>query len=131
MNYILISSLNSQIQIINLLDEEEMIKYTGHVNSGHLVDTCFIKDKDMDSDSTYLLSGSEDGQFYYWDVQEAEGKSVRYEGIVDEYDTSKDNIIVNCLSTNNNGNIACSAFPKGDNSILLYNYDFNLDIIMN
>jgi len=129
MNYLLISSLNNQIQIINLLDEEEMIKYSGHANSGHLVDLCFISDQSMDIENTYLVSGSEDGRFYYWDVQESEGKSIKLEGVIDDdNEIGKENAIVNSISTNNNGIIACSAYPKGDNSILLYNYDFNKNI---
>jgi WD40 repeat protein len=129
MNYLLISSLNSQIQIINLLDEEEMIKYTGHVNSGHLVDNCFVNNIDIETENTYLVSGSEDGKLCYWDVQESDAKCVRLEGISDE--NEKENIIVNCISSNNNGLIACSSYPRGHNSVLFYKYDFNADNYMN
>jgi WD40 repeat protein len=116
MNYFLISSLNNQIQINDLIEEEEVIKYTGHANSTHLVDLCLIKDP---SDESYLISGSEDGCIYYWNIQESEGQKVKI-------NTLTDNQIINCISTNNNGILACSGYPNDDNNIYLYNYDFNL-----
>lgn len=39
-------------------------RYTGHVNKGYKLDCC-LSDKD-----THVLSCSEDGHVYYWDLVE-------------------------------------------------------------
>jgi len=127
MNYLLISSLNNQIQIINILDEEEVIKFIGHANSGHLVDLCFVNNNSMDDENgkTFLISGSEDGKFYYWDVMESEGRHINMEGYLDGNHEENQSLIVNCISSNNNGLVACAGYPKSDNNIYFYRYNFN------
>ncbi len=87
----LVSSINGQIQLINLINEEEIIRFQGHSNKNYLLDYDILykaSEKDYLSeynltdysfskrsnskynfDEIYLISGSEDGLLYIWDFE--------------------------------------------------------------
>jgi WD40 repeat protein len=111
-NYILISTLNNQMQVIDLLSEDEVIKYTGHTNSRYLVDIVLFEESR--SGKKYLISGSEDQCIAFWDVEKG-GDCAKYNigGMRD------DKHIVNCVSVNNKNILAYSSFPDSSNSISL------------
>ena len=64
-NYALISSLNSQITLVDLDNEAEKAKYIGHKNEEYLLKfDYFISNEE----EPILVSGSEDGFLYYWNL---------------------------------------------------------------
>jgi WD40 repeat protein len=97
--------MNSQIQVMDLHKEEEVMKYTGHMNSNVLLDNTIVNYKG----ETYLISGSEDGNLYLWNVNESQPlKKQIYSHTI------------NCLGINNNGVLATAGFPDLNQSIKIY-----------
>ncbi len=110
MNHLLISTLNNQIQVVNLYEDEEVIKYSGHQHSTYLLDTEIMQ---FEQDR-FLISGSEDYAFYIWDVATANCQ---------RKDMEVKNL--NCLATNNNGVICASGFPD-QNNIYIMKFENNI-----
>lgn len=99
-NHAVVSSLNSQIQVVDLKSEEEILRFTGHQNTNYLLDFDFATkftnhsveaiqtldriegDETLDynklslkrylSESMTLLAGSEDGNIHVWDFSQPE-----------------------------------------------------------
>lgn len=107
----LISSLNNQIQVLDLINEQEVSKYTGHKNCTHLLDMKIM----TLNDDILLLSGSEDNKVYIWNVEEgSEFKCFN----VDEQNSNER--ILNCLSLSNSSNLmATSSFINNDPSNII------------
>ncbi len=114
--HVLVSSLNNQIQIINVLTEEEINRYTGHSNSRFIMDSCIYNNNFYDK--TLLISGSEDGAIYAWDIYD---DKVAHSFKVD-YLTSE-NTSINNVTINENGLLAASGFPEYDNLVF---YQINI-----
>ena len=87
---------------MNVNTEDELVKFTGHINNSYLLDTTIVE-KD---DNTYLLSGSEDGTIHIWNVENGVGNKVPI---------GDNNMIFNCLTSNKKGIFASSAFPTNNN----------------
>jgi WD40 repeat protein len=138
-DFIMVSSLNNEINLLNILTEEVLFKYNGHKNENFLLDFDIIA-KSSNSLSTYntnkmevddlsivnevnyftdsfslnktnlnrytgddliLVSGSEDGNIYFWDVSN-QSKYFKYSTKSDYLINS--NIIQN-LSVSTNSDI--------------------------
>jgi WD40 repeat protein len=112
-NYLLISSLNNQLQVINLLTEDEVVKYTGNVNSKHLVDVA-IFDK---NERKYLLTGSEDDSIGLWDIEKG--------GDCKKVITGTSGQTINSLASSRDGVIAYSGFPDNENNLTLFSLGIN------
>jgi WD40 repeat protein len=112
-NHIILSSLNNQMQVINLIDEEEVLKYTGHTNSKYLVDIALMENNNR----KYLISGSEDDNIALWDIEMAN------ECVKIPAGTTGQNI--NCLSCNKGGILAYSGFPDPTNYLNLISLSIN------
>ena len=95
MNHLLISTLNNQIQVLDLFKDEEVVKFSGHTNSNHLVDLQIMEH----DGNVYLLSGSEDGCFYMWNVEGGECLKIPIE---------EANCTMNGLTMNKRGIMATS-----------------------
>jgi WD40 repeat protein len=107
-NFLLVSSLNNQIQVIDIIKEEEIAKFTGHVHSRFLMDisTYYTNTEEK----AFIFTGSEDGHIYYWNVEE--------DDICYKLKTNfLENTSINCMSHNNADLIICSGFPDIKNSI--------------
>lgn len=106
--------MNNQIQILNVLTEEEINRYTGHSNSRYIIDNCIYYSQYHDKN--ILISGSEEGKLHAWDMLEDQ--------LLSSYDVdfSNENVSINNLTLNNNGLLAASGFPDYDN-IILYKID--------
>lgn len=111
MNYILVSSLNNQIQIMDIINEEEVQRFNGHLNSNYLVDVELFSG----NNKHIIISGSEDGNICLWDM---ENPSEPHRLPSDMLNNPEGNI-VNCLDINKAGLMATSCFPYSDNSINL------------
>lgn len=114
MNYLLISSLNNQIVIMDLIKEEEILKYSGNNSKSNLIDTCLFIDC-YNSDKMILASGSEDGNICFWNALEG--------GECSKIAVFSSEKVVNCISANKNNKIACAAFADADNQIIIYPYN--------
>jgi WD40 repeat protein len=102
MNHLLISTLNNQIQVLDLNKDEEVIKFSGHVNSNYLVDLHVFEQ----DDKVYLISGSEDGCLYVWNVEGGEAKKIPIED---------NNCTMNCITMNKSGILATAGFNCNEN----------------
>lgn len=154
----MISSFNNQIQIIDLITEEEVKRFTGHKHSNYLIDLCFYckEDHDGNNDNYFVVSGSEDGAIYSWNIEEknAYQKYLHKPNPIDEEDEDihmepignkgtnissasiSSNIIkhsydqdsvLNTMSMNTDGIVAYANCPDKSNSINLL-YGCNMDI---
>lgn len=61
---ILASTLDSTVRLLDKATGEMLGKYTGHQNKSYKLDCC------LSSKDTHVLSCSEDGHVYYWDLVE-------------------------------------------------------------
>jgi WD40 repeat protein len=101
----LISSLNNQIQVLDLINEIEVSKYTGHNNCQYLVD---MKILITSKDDILLLSGSEDNKVYVWNVED--GLDYHSFSVDQERSTER---ILNCLSLSSSSDLlATSSFSN-------------------
>ncbi|GFN77081.1 hypothetical protein PoB_000358700 [Plakobranchus ocellatus] len=62
---VLVSSVNASLKLLDKDSGELLNEYSGHKNSNYKIDCC-LNHKD-----THILSGSEDGSVYIWDLLEA------------------------------------------------------------
>ena len=108
-NYVLISSLNSQIQVFDIKNEQEVIKYNGHSNVQHLLD---MKIFDAPNGESYLISGSENNRLYMWNAED--GTDYKSFMINNDNSTYK---AVNCLSLSAGNNLLATSSFTND-----YNY---------
>ncbi|XP_071798399.1 WD repeat domain-containing protein 83-like [Asterias amurensis] len=60
----LVSSLDNRIRLLDKDTGELLGEYAGHQNSRYRVDSC------MNNDDSHVVSGSEDGKIYFWDLVE-------------------------------------------------------------
>ncbi|CAH1769886.1 5064_t:CDS:2, partial [Entrophospora sp. SA101] len=61
-NYILASSLDSVIRLMDKEDGRMLNDFKGHKNSTYRVNSC------LSNDDSQIISGSEDGSIYIWDL---------------------------------------------------------------
>lgn len=110
---------------MDLTKEQEIIKYTGHLNSQHLVDQCLIEDSR--NGSIYLISGSEDGSIYKWNVEEGgEGSRIDVISNFSDYPLAEQ-VVVNCVASNKKGVLVSAGYPNTDNNINFYSLIDNID----
>lgn len=107
--YLLISSLNNQIQIIDITTEEEVKRFCGHVNSQRLVDVSYHYDSY--SDKVFILSGSEDGNVCIWDLDDDNSQCQRIQIF------NSPNAVVNTFTLSKSGILCVSGYPDEDNKI--------------
>lgn len=62
---VLVSTLDGSLKLMDKDSGEMLNEYTGHKNNDYRIDSC------LNSKDTHILSGSEDGQVYIWDLIEA------------------------------------------------------------
>ncbi|XP_060592589.1 WD repeat domain-containing protein 83-like [Ruditapes philippinarum] len=65
---VLVSTLDNSLKLMDKDSGEMLNEYTGHKNSDYRIDSC------LNSKDTHILSGSEDGFVYIWDL--IEGKVI-------------------------------------------------------
>jgi WD40 repeat protein len=104
MNHLLISTLNNQIQVLDLNKDEEVIKFSGHVNSNFLVDLQVYEN----DNNVYLISGSEDGYLYLWNV---EGQNLEPK----KFQVEESTCTINCITMNKSGILATAGFNCNEN----------------
>lgn len=64
-NCILVNCLNNSLRLIDKEEGELLNTFVGHKNAEYKVEGC------LSSDDAYVLSGSEDGLIYIWDLVDA------------------------------------------------------------
>ena len=101
----MISTLNNQIQVLDLINEIEVSKYIGHKNCQYLLD---LKILTTSKDDILLLSGSEDNKVYVWNVEDG----MDFQSFYVNQERSTDRIL-NCLSLSSSSNLlATSSFSN-------------------
>jgi mitogen-activated protein kinase organizer 1 len=64
-NIILASNLDSTLRLIDKEDGTLYNEYRGHINTEYPVKNCFS------NNDTYVMSGSEDGNIFFWQLEDA------------------------------------------------------------
>ncbi|XP_052242554.1 WD repeat domain-containing protein 83-like [Dreissena polymorpha] len=67
---VLVSTLDSSLKLMDKDTGEMLNEYVGHTNTNYRIDSC------LNSKDTHILSGSENGSVYIWDL--IEGKVVHH-----------------------------------------------------
>lgn len=62
---ICVSTLDNHVRLLDRMTGELLNSYKGHINSGLQVGHC------ISNDDAYVISGSEDGSLYIWELMEA------------------------------------------------------------
>ena len=103
---------------MDVLTEEEINRYTGHTNLRYIVDNCIYNNKFYDKN--ILISGSEDGAVYTWDLLD---DKLTHSFKVDFL--SSENTTINNVTINENGLLAVSGYPEFDKVLL---YQLNIQV---
>jgi WD40 repeat protein len=91
--------------VLDLINEIEVSKYTGHKNCQYLLD---MKMLTTSKDDILLLSGSEDNKVYVWNVEDG----MDFQSFYVNQERSTDRIL-NCLSLSSSSNLlATSSFSN-------------------
>jgi len=85
---ILVAALNSTVKLFDKSTGEMLQEFSGHLNKEYRLECC------MDFSDKYVLSGSENGQVYVWDLVEG--------GVVAKLDSGAGRGIVHSLATHPN-----------------------------
>ena len=132
-NYILLSAFNDNLEIMDIVKEEEIKKFTGCSHKNYLIDTCLYKNSK--NDKFYILSGDEEGNFCSWDVKDKNSncKKVRICNKEEEHNNLISNTmdVYNDYDNSDNSLIACSVYNESCHSIFIFEENnLNEDIEM-
>ena len=72
-NDAVISSCDSRIRLMSMNDGKLIRKYKGHINENYMIRSCIDYDYDI------IITGSEDGFCYVWNIDDVEKKVLNYE----------------------------------------------------
>ena len=114
--FVLLSAFNDNLNIINVINEKEIKKFSGHKHKKFLVD-CGIY-YDNNNNKNYIISGDEDGFLCCWDIKENNENPYKKKIIEGENCLSVLDIY-NDYSNSNNNIIACAVNGDKTNSIYI------------
>lgn len=105
--YVMLNAFNSQIEIIDIVSEEEIKKFTGHKHCNYLVDCDYYRSR---NGKFYVVSGDEEGMMWNWEVKGTKKKCVT---------VGEGNMVVNALDTTE-GLVAVSGVNDVNNAVYLF-----------
>lgn len=110
-NYVMLSSFNNQIDIIDIVTEEEVKKFGGYKHTNYLIDCGIYKNI---KGKYCVLSGDEEGNLCSWDTK-GDGNPIKYK-VKPE---NENNMVVNTLDKVNDI-VAVAGFNDKTNSVYLF-----------
>ncbi|QDZ20506.1 WD40 repeat domain-containing protein [Chloropicon primus] len=97
---ILVGVLNSRVGLLDRASGELLAQYHGHKNEEFKVDSM------LTNDDAYVVSGSEDGKVYFWDLVEAE--------VVQTFEVNRNGAALAALAWHPEGEVLLTAATKGE-----------------
>lgn len=128
-NYVLLNNFNSSLEIMDIINEVQVKKFTGHKHNNYCTDCClytYYTGKNKQND--LVFTGDEECNLCYYNVRD-EGDKCNKICLKDNIKIDNNNklpLVVDCLDiykSNNENIIACSIMGDLNNSILLLKQD--------
>ena len=138
-NYVLLNNFNSSFEIMDVVNEEQIKKFSGHKHLNYCIDCCFYSYEKRGKRNDFIITGDEEGNFCFYNVREDGTKcnkmslkdKIKIDNEININNTNKMPIVVNCLDIAKNKDnynfenniIACSVMGDLNNSVLLLKQD--------
>ena len=132
-NFVMLNNFNSSLEIMDIINEEQVKKFTGHKHRNYCTDcsiyTYFI---DNNKQNDLVFTGDEECNLCYYNVREDGGKcnKICLKDNIKIDNNNKLPLVVNCLdiykgksNSNEDNIIACSIMGDLNNSVLLLKQD--------
>ena len=128
-NYVLLNNFNSSLEIMDIINEVQVKKFTGHKHNNYCTDCClytYYTGKNKQND--LVFTGDEECNLCYYNVRDEGGKcnKICLKDNIKIDNNNKLPLVVDCLDiykSNNENIIACSIMGDLNNSILLFKQD--------
>jgi WD40 repeat protein len=124
-DFILLSAFNNNLNIINVVNEKEIKKFSGHKHKKFLID-CGIY-YDVNNNKNYIFSGDEDGFLCCWNCKENNENPFKKKIIEGENCLSVLDVY-NDFSNSDNNIVACGLNGDKNNSIYVTKLKENLNV---
>lgn len=127
-NFVLLNCFNSSLEILDIVNEVQIKKFTGHTHLNYCTDCCsycyFEKNKQKD----LIFTGDEECNLCFYNAREPGDncQKISLMNYIKKDNNSKIPLVVNCLDIYNdeqegkNNIIACSVMGDLNNSVLLF-----------
>ena len=128
-NFVMLNNFNSSLEIMDIINEVQVKKFTGHKHNNYCTDCCiYTYFNKNNKPNDIILTGDEECNLCYYNVRE-EGAKCNKICLKDNIKIDNNNklpLVVNCLDIFKNNNdknidsiIACSIMGDLNNSVLL------------
>ena len=124
-DFILLSAFNNNLNIINVVNEKEIKKFSGHKHKKFLID-CGVY-YDVNNNKNYIFSGDEDGFLCCWNCKENNENPFKKKIIEGENCLSVLDVY-NDFSNSDNNIVACGLNGDKNNSIYVTKLKENLNV---
>ena len=137
-NYVLLNNFNSSLEIMDVVNEVQIKKFSGHKHCNYCTDCCLYTYEERGKRNDLIFTGDEEGNICYYNVR-MEGTKCNKISLKDKIKCDNNDInstnannktttVVNCLdilksNEKQNDIIACSVMGDLNNSILLLKQD--------
>ena len=128
-NFVLLNNFNSTLEIMDIINEVQVKKFTGHKHNNYYTDCCiytYYNEKGKQND--LIFTGDEECNLCFYNVRDEGGKcnKICLKDNIKVDNNNKQPLVVNCLDIFKSDNdkikdniIACSIMGDLNNSVLL------------
>ena len=128
-NFVLLNNFNSTLEIMDIINEVQIKKFTGHKHNNYYTDCCiytYYNEKGKQND--LIFTGDEECNLCFYNVRDEGGKcnKICLKDNIKVDNNNKQPLVVNCLDIFKSDNdkikdniIACSIMGDLNNSVLL------------
>ena len=127
-NYVLLNNFNSSLEIMDIVNEEQIKKFSGHKHCNYFTDCCLYTYFNDKKQNDLIFTGDEECNLCFYNVRD-DGEKCNKIPLKDNIKIDNNNklpLVVNCLDIYNSSDnnikeniIACSIFGDLNNSVLL------------
>ena len=130
-NYVMLNNFNSSLEIMDIINEVQVKKFTGHKHNNYSTDCCLFTYFDKNRQNDLVFTGDEECNLCYYNVRDEGGKcnKICLKDNIKIDNNNKLPLVVNCLDIFKSYNekedniIACSIMGDLNNSILLLKHN--------
>ena len=130
-NYVMLNNFNSSLEIMDIINEVQVKKFTGHKHNNYSTDCCLFTYFDKNKQNDLVFTGDEECNLCYYNVRDEGGKcnKICLKDNIKIDNNNKLPLVVNCLDIFKSYNekedniIACSIMGDLNNSILLLKHN--------
>ena len=130
-NYVLLNNFNSSLEIMDIINDVQVKKFTGHIHNNYSNDCCLYKYFTKGKQNDLIFTGDEECNICFYNVRDKGNKcnKINLKENIKCDNNNKIPFVVNCLDVfqdeddNSNNIIACSVVGDLNNSVFLFKQD--------